>query len=160
MERVIGLLKLRFKVLRTCMDFKLKNIRIVIFACILVHNFLRDHCVDDMGADLRRDDDDPFEESDDEEGGDDIIEFDFESGDEWRAWMARAIWDEYVEMRAGETASAAEDTEYSPEEMGRKMPAPHHLLIRRVPIAPTRPVRLVQMILVYPAKMATLPWNK
>ncbi|EGZ07501.1 hypothetical protein PHYSODRAFT_306667 [Phytophthora sojae] len=102
------------------MDFKLKNIRIVIFACILVHNFLRDHCVDDMGADLRRDDDDPFEESDDEEGGDDIIEFDFESGDEWRAWMARAIWDEYVEMRAGETASAAEDTEYSPEEMGEE----------------------------------------
>ncbi|POM81159.1 Transposase [Phytophthora palmivora] len=53
-ERVIGMLKRRFKVLRSCMDFELMTIKTVISACVLVHNFIREHDANDVGDDFRR----------------------------------------------------------------------------------------------------------
>ncbi|KAJ8521747.1 hypothetical protein ON010_g17775 [Phytophthora cinnamomi] len=48
-EQVIGIMKRRFKALRTCMDYEFFNMKAVIFACISVHNFIRslDEC--DLG---------------------------------------------------------------------------------------------------------------
>lgn len=40
--RVIGILKRRFRVLRTCMNYEMDTIKAVIFACVGVHNFIRE----------------------------------------------------------------------------------------------------------------------
>eukprot|EP00644_Phytophthora_capsici_P018499 jgi/Phyca11/130735/e_gw1.97.16.1 len=53
-ERVNGVLKRRFKVLRTCMDYETVTIKTVIFACILVHNFIREFDTGDLDRDFLR----------------------------------------------------------------------------------------------------------
>ncbi|KAF4144374.1 DDE superfamily endonuclease [Phytophthora infestans] len=86
-ERTIGVLERRFKVLHTCMGNEMKTIKSVIYACVLTHNFIREYDASDLGSDLassRRDTrshravNETF----------DPIPYDFDTYDNWRSWMA------------------------------------------------------------------------
>ncbi|KAF4146427.1 DDE superfamily endonuclease [Phytophthora infestans] len=103
-ERTIGVLKRRFKVLRPCMDYEMKTIKSVIYACVLTHNFIREYDASDLGSDLassRRDTrrhravNETF----------DPIPYDFDTSDNWRSWMAGTMWEEYQEFSGNEDDS-------------------------------------------------------
>ncbi|KAG6975922.1 hypothetical protein JG688_00001911 [Phytophthora aleatoria] len=75
------------------MDFELMTIKIVISACLLVHNFIRDYDASDIGIDFGR-----FRRSSSRVvtgvAESQPISFD-ESGTHWRSWMACTMWTEY-----------------------------------------------------------------
>lgn len=102
-ERVIGVLKRRFEVLRTCMHYELINIKAVIFACLCVHNFLWRFNSSDLGEDFR--DTVQDRELDRVVNEDDApISFDFRNGTAWREWMATTMWTEYQEFKLNSNA--------------------------------------------------------
>ncbi|KAF4143324.1 DDE superfamily endonuclease [Phytophthora infestans] len=113
-ERLIGILKRRFRVLRSGMECEFPTTKSVIYACMLLHNFIRAVDASDQAQDLSQvprfvgterdrqaqqtnsdeappqDTDSPQEHVDDAER----IQFDFSNGTAWRSWMAQAMWDE------------------------------------------------------------------
>ncbi|GMF26549.1 unnamed protein product [Phytophthora fragariaefolia] len=93
-ERLIGCLKRRFKVLRVAMEYELETIKGVIFACALVHNFIRACDAEDTADDFE-DADGGGEETATHDDRDDAEEFDLEDENNWRCWIANAMWREY-----------------------------------------------------------------
>ncbi|OWZ07720.1 hypothetical protein PHMEG_00019854, partial [Phytophthora megakarya] len=71
------------------------NVKAVIVACGIVHNFIRDFDSSDLGDDFESEE----EDTDDDGVGDGEIAFDFHNGTSWRTWMASAMWREYQEFR-------------------------------------------------------------
>ncbi|OWZ01798.1 Nuclease HARBI1 [Phytophthora megakarya] len=93
-ERVIELLKRRFRVLRTTTEFELINVKVVIVACGNVHIVFRDFDSSDLGDEFEMEE----EDTDDDGVGDGDIACDFHKGTSWRTWMASALWREYKEF--------------------------------------------------------------
>ncbi|GMF46431.1 unnamed protein product [Phytophthora fragariaefolia] len=98
-ERVNGILKRRFKILRVPIEFEFMVAKAVVFASPCLHNFIRQHNADDHAVDLSDEEDSQEDrnEGDDERCADaiDVFPFDFSSASNWRDWMAAAMWDEY-----------------------------------------------------------------
>ncbi|KAG7399357.1 hypothetical protein PHYBOEH_009019 [Phytophthora boehmeriae] len=80
------------------MDYEFVNIKAVIIACGIVHNFIRGFDVNDLSEDL--DDGEASESHGDHSlsSGDGPIAFDF-SGTSWRDWVTTEMWREYEEYR-------------------------------------------------------------
>lgn len=94
MERVIGIQKRRFRVLRLCMDFEMLMVKMVIFACIATHNFIRDYDANDLGEDFART---RRKARTDRavNARSDVITIEFSSAENWRSLMADAMWAEF-----------------------------------------------------------------
>ncbi|GMF44455.1 unnamed protein product [Phytophthora fragariaefolia] len=94
-ERVNGILKRRFKILRVPIEFEFIVAKAVVFASACLHNFIRQHNADDHAMDLSDEEDSQEDrnEGDDERCADDIevYPFDFSSASNWRDWMAAAM---------------------------------------------------------------------
>ncbi|OWY98469.1 Nuclease HARBI1 [Phytophthora megakarya] len=103
-ERTIGVLKCRFKVLRTCMDYEMMTIKSVIYACVLTHNFIGEYDASDLGADLATSRQDARRDRA-VNASFDSIPFDFQTSNDWRSWIAEAMWEECQEFRADEADS-------------------------------------------------------
>ncbi|GMF32417.1 unnamed protein product [Phytophthora fragariaefolia] len=86
-ERLIGVLKRRFRVLRQANECELDIVKATIFSCCCAHNIIRQ--VD--SADNGEDSPGKSQENVDE----DIIQFDFNTGSTWRDYMAQQMWAEY-----------------------------------------------------------------
>ncbi|KAF4041162.1 DDE superfamily endonuclease [Phytophthora infestans] len=107
-ERVIGVLKRRFKILRTCMDFEFFNIKAAVFACLCVHNFIRKFDETDLGEDFQSiGQGDQLHQPVDQD--DEPISFDFQSGASWRDWMSSTMWEEYEGMQTSIGDESEED---------------------------------------------------
>ncbi|KAE9015731.1 hypothetical protein PR003_g14430 [Phytophthora rubi] len=97
-ERVNGIPKRRFKILRVPIECEFVVANAIVFATAWLHNFIRQQNAHDLAADLS-DGEDSNEGSDDDgnERWADAIEgfpFDFSLASNWRDWMAAAMWDE------------------------------------------------------------------
>ncbi|KAF4140679.1 DDE superfamily endonuclease [Phytophthora infestans] len=138
-ERLIGILKRRFRVLRSGMECEFPTTKSVIYACMLLHNFIRAVDASDQAQDLSQvprfvgterdrqaqqtnsdeappqDADSPQEHVDDAER----IQFDFSNGTAWRSWMAQAMWDEYVEFQRPPKEASSGESDYATSEDGQ-----------------------------------------
>ncbi|GMF53665.1 unnamed protein product [Phytophthora fragariaefolia] len=98
-ERVNGILKRRFKILRVPIECEFVVAKAIVFALACLHNFIRQHNADDHAMDLS-DEEDIQEDSN--EGGNErcadateVFPFDFSPASNWRNWMTASMWDEY-----------------------------------------------------------------
>ncbi|KAF4042739.1 DDE superfamily endonuclease [Phytophthora infestans] len=90
-ERVIGVLKRRFKILRTCMDFEF-----LISKRRFLHAYFQSI---GQGDQLHQ----PVDQEDEP------ISFDFQSGASWRDWMSSTMWEEYEGMQTSIGDESEED---------------------------------------------------
>ncbi|KAF4027969.1 DDE superfamily endonuclease [Phytophthora infestans] len=90
-ERVIGVLKRRFKILRTCMDFEF-----LISKRRFWHAYFQSIGQGDQLHQPVDQDDEP-------------ISFDFQSGASWRDWMSSTMWEEYEGMQTSIGDESEED---------------------------------------------------
>ncbi|KAJ8577787.1 hypothetical protein ON010_g1419 [Phytophthora cinnamomi] len=86
-ERLIGVLKRRFRVLRQVNECELEVVKVTVFSCCCVRNFIRQVDSADNGEGF------PGESQEDDD--EDIIQFDFNTGSTWRDYMAHQMWSEY-----------------------------------------------------------------
>ncbi|KAE8958687.1 hypothetical protein PR002_g30789, partial [Phytophthora rubi] len=86
-ERLIGVLKRRFRALRHVNECELVVVKATIFACCCLHNFIRRVDSADTGDDFAGEAEPTYD--------DDVIPFDFETGSSWRDYMANQMWIEY-----------------------------------------------------------------
>ncbi|KAE8984763.1 hypothetical protein PR001_g22348 [Phytophthora rubi] len=115
-ERVIGVLKRRFGVHRSCMDYVLVNIKALIFACPCVHNCQRRFSSSDMAEDFRdtvqeRELDQVVNETEDS------IPFDFHNGTTWRECMSAAMWTDETSSDDESSSLDGSDKSYELDEL-------------------------------------------
>jgi hypothetical protein len=101
-ERTIGILKRRFAVLRKPMEYEMDTILSAIFACALLHNFIRIKEKEDLAEDLEK------EDTVEKETEEDLL-FDFADADNFRGWIASEMWKKYQEYRKNESSKSNEN---------------------------------------------------
>ncbi|OWZ01089.1 hypothetical protein PHMEG_00027594 [Phytophthora megakarya] len=86
------------------MDYEMVTIKSVIYACVLTHNFIREHDALDLGADLATSRQDARCDRA-VNASFDLIPFAYDTSNDWRSWIAEAMWEEYQGFRVNEADS-------------------------------------------------------
>jgi hypothetical protein len=96
-ERSIGVWKSRFRILRNCATLAPRVVTRVVYATIVLHNFIRSLCSEAEFGDVELDGDEPDGDDDDAapavQGPRDAIT--------WRDAITHEMWDDYVSDRPG-----------------------------------------------------------